>query len=74
MKNTLKKAILGVLSITLLAGSLAGCGGIKDDGLVHVEFYSTTKETDEASYNIYMKNHADFTEYYKTAFPDEKQF
>ena len=51
MKNTLKKAILGVLSITLLAGSLAGCGGKKDDGLVHVEFYSTTKETDEASYN-----------------------
>lgn len=74
MKNILKKAILGVLSITMIAGSLAGCGEKKEnDDLVHVEFYSTTKETDEASYNIYMKYHEDFTEYYKTAFPDEKQ-
>ena len=53
------------------ASALAGCGGkkVEDDETVTVEFYSTTKEADEVSYNIYTKNFTDFEEYYKTAYP-----
>lgn len=74
MKNTFKKIVLGLLTLTMSASALAGCGGkkVEDDGTVHVEFYSTTKETDEASYNIYMERFAEFEEYYKTAYPDDK--
>ncbi len=74
MKNTFKRIMLGVLSLTMLASSLAGCGSKKEDeDLITVEFYSTTKEADKASYEIYTGRFKDFTEYYKTAFPDEKQ-
>ncbi|MBE7015504.1 MAG: hypothetical protein E7417_01610 [Ruminococcaceae bacterium] len=73
MKNIFKKTILCVLSAVMLASSLAGCGTkTGDDSVVEVEFYSTTKEADEASYNIYTKYFTEFEEYYKTAFPDEK--
>ena len=73
MKNTFKKIVLSILALSMAVSALAGCGSKKvDDGTVTVEFYSTTKETDEASYNIYMKNFSGFEEYYKTAFPDEK--
>ncbi len=73
MKNTLRKVMLGALALTMAASSLVGCGGKKeDDGVVTVQFYSTTKEADEASYKIYTERMAAFEEYYKTAFPNEK--
>lgn len=71
MKNTFKRIIVGALCLTMIVGIFSGCKK-KDDGFVHVQFYSTTKEADEASYNIYMKYHREFEEYYKKAFPDDK--
>ncbi len=73
MNNILKKAVLGILALTMSASTLAGCGGKKeDDGTINVQFYSTTKETDEASYNIYTERYAEFEEYWKATYPDEK--
>ncbi len=73
MMKSFKKAVVGILSVVMAMSALSGCGTKKtDDSVVEVEFYSTTKEADEASYNIYTKNFAEFEEYYKTAFPDEK--
>lgn len=73
MNKMFKKLIVCTLSAAMVTGVLAGCGADKiDDSVVEVEFYSTTKEADEASYNIYSKRFSDFEEYYKTAFPEDK--
>ena len=74
MKNIFKRTMLCVLALAMTASALAGCGAKKEESedTINVQFYSTTKETDEASYNIYTQRYSEFEEYWKTAYPDEK--
>ena len=78
MNAKLKRTLLCSLSGVMAVSALAGCGGSKnnkaltEDGRVRLYLTTTQKDVNEEDYNKQMKRYAEFEEYYKTAFPDEK--
>ena len=79
MNAKLKRTLLCSLSGVMAVSALAGCGGsgsnnsaTTEDGRVRLMITTTSKDVNPENYQKAMDRYAEFEQYYKDTYPDEK--
>ena len=79
MNAKLKRTLLCSLSGVMAVSALAGCGGsgsnnsaTTEDGRVRLMITTTSKDVNPENYQKAIDRYAEFEQYYKDTYPDEK--